>query len=288
MNQRHGFLKKGMILLLTIALAVSLAVAPVHAAKDEHRVVKVAYPIQPGISMVDENGNYSGYNYEFLEEIAQYTGWEYEFVQVPGDINESITTLMDMLARGEIDLMGSMLFDEQLAERYDYNSVNYGIVETVLQVPYNNANSIIINSQEQQKLRIAVLRTTGQRIRELEDYCKINLIEPEYVLCNSVEEQLAAVQDGRADTMLNTTSSYVEGVRSIASFAPKPYYFITTKGKESAFLDELNAAILSIQQSSPDFMTSLQAKYFTSSPDTVSLSEAVPFWRTIPRSPWVS
>ena len=45
----------------------------------------------------DENGNYTGYTYEYLEEIAQYTGWSYEFVEVPGTAVEQVSALMEML-----------------------------------------------------------------------------------------------------------------------------------------------------------------------------------------------
>lgn len=49
------------------------------------------------------------------------SGWDYEFVQVPGDDNESTATLMEMLEAGETDLMGGMLYQESMAQRYDYD-----------------------------------------------------------------------------------------------------------------------------------------------------------------------
>lgn len=74
-------------------------------------------PSRPGLTDFDEFGNYSGYTYEYLEEIAQYTGWDYEFVQAPGSMDDSLTTLMGMLQEGEIDLMGAMLYTEQMGRR---------------------------------------------------------------------------------------------------------------------------------------------------------------------------
>ena len=102
------------------------------------RTVRVAFPIQTGLTQLDEYGNYSGYPYEYLEEIAQYTGWNYEFVEVSGDPNESLLTLMDMLEKGEIDLMGGMLYSEELGQQYDYASYSYGSVETILQVLHDS------------------------------------------------------------------------------------------------------------------------------------------------------
>lgn len=49
-------------------------------AADGDKTVKVGFPLQAGLSMRDENGNLSGYTYDYIMEISQYTGWDYEFV----------------------------------------------------------------------------------------------------------------------------------------------------------------------------------------------------------------
>ena len=43
------------------------------AAESGTRGGRVGYPIQPGFTEIDENGNYSGYTYDYLQEIARYT-----------------------------------------------------------------------------------------------------------------------------------------------------------------------------------------------------------------------
>ena len=98
------------------------------------RTVRVAFPVMEGLMDFDKYGNRTGYTYEYLEEIAQYTGWDYEFVEAEGDINERLTTLMDMVEEGSVDLMGDTLFMEKLNEVYDYSAYHYGQGETVLQV----------------------------------------------------------------------------------------------------------------------------------------------------------
>ena len=67
-------LKKWIGLLLIAAALAGGGSLPAAAAGQEGRVVRVAYPIQAGLTGFDEYGNYSGYTYEYLEEIAQYTG----------------------------------------------------------------------------------------------------------------------------------------------------------------------------------------------------------------------
>lgn len=259
-------------LLLAVCFAFFLKIPAAHAMAKDARTVRVAFPIQTGLTQLDEYGNRSGYTYEYLEEIAQYTGWNYEFVEAPGDPNESLLTLMDMLEKGEIDLMGGMLYSAELGQQYDYASYSYGSVETVLQVLYESPQEITINSQAPQTFRIAVAGKGGQRQQELEEYCKMNMITPVYIYCGSTEEQLEALRNGTADMMLNVSMNYIEGVRTVARFAPKPFYFVTTKGNDSGLVEELNSAILSVEQANPSFSSELYEKYFFPPSDTLYLS----------------
>ncbi len=263
-------MKKIFLYMITICCFFSLFPC-INTQAGEKQVIRVAFPIQARLTDFDESGNYTGYTYEYLEEIAQYTGWDYEFVQIPGDINESLTTLMEMVKNGEIDLMGNMLYSEQLTEDYDYSSQSYGAVETVLQALTDNAQVPVINSQITQTFNIAVLKQSKRLIQELEDYCEMNMITPEYVYCNSTEDQIKALRNGAAQFMLNTSLNYLEGVRTIARFSSKPYYFVTSKN--SNLMETLNSAILSIEQSNPYFTTALYDKYFLPPNDTLLLSE---------------
>ena len=87
------------ILFFSLFFAVTFACTAVCSAEN-NRTIKVGYPIQSLMTDFDENGNYTGYTYEYLEEIAQYTGWSYEFVEVPGTAGEQVSALMEMLKNG--------------------------------------------------------------------------------------------------------------------------------------------------------------------------------------------
>lgn len=266
-------MKRAACLLMAVFLFLSAGSLAPAAAKPRSRTVRVAYPVQQGLTNIDEYGNYSGYSYEYLQEIAQYTGWDYEFVQVEGTADERLIKLMDMLEKGEIDLMGDLTYSEDMAKRFDYASHSYGVSETVLQVPYDSVLENAINSQIQQTLTVAAPRKSKRSKAELEDYCVMNLLTPKYVYCDSVEEQLEAVREGRAQVMLNTSFNYVEGVRTIAKFAPKPMYFIMTKGADPSMMEALNDAIVSIEQADPTFANALYEKYFAPPHETLTLTD---------------
>ena len=103
-----GFLRRGTALILAMASCV-ICLPSVHAIGNK-KVIRVGYPIQPGFTEIDRNGNYSGYTYDYLQELAQYAGWEYEFVRISGDINDAISKTMEMLENGELDLMGGTVY----------------------------------------------------------------------------------------------------------------------------------------------------------------------------------
>lgn len=265
---------KALALLLAFTLCFMGGFPPAYGAEAEKRIIRVAYPVQDGLTGYDNYGNRCGYTYEYLEEVAQYTGWDYEFIEPSGnDVNENLTTMMEMLQRGEIDLMGGILYSDAMGEIYDYTAHNYGTVETVLQVLYDSTEEITIDARIMQKMRIAVIKTSKRLVSELEEYCKINLIEPEYVYCDNLEAQVQALRDGQADAMLNSGLNYTEGVRTLAAFSSKPFYFISSKGADNTIIAELNAAISSIEQTDPYFSKELFQKYFAPPNDVLLLTD---------------
>ena len=262
------------ILFFSLFFAVTFACTAVCSAEN-NRTIKVGYPIQSLMTDFDENGNYTGYTYEYLEEIAQYTGWSYEFVEVPGTAGEQVSALMEMLKNGEIDLMGTTLYDESINREFAYTGHSYGSVETVLQTLIGQSNDTAVDSIVIQNMRIAVTSDTDeQHIRELNEYCDMNLITPEFVVCANYEDQIDALKTGRADAMLSTSLSASDELKTIASFAPKQFYFILSKNNAySSLMAELNEAMLDIEAADPYFTGKLYNKYFVSDDKKIKLSD---------------
>lgn len=260
-------------LLLLIAVLLSMTGA-LTAGALERRVVRVGYPIQQGLTEKDSRGNYTGYTCEYLDEIAQYTGWEYEFVEVEGDTNQALSTLMDMLERGEIDLMGSMVYSDSMAEKYDYVGQSYGRAYTVLNVKYGDSTMIRDDYKSMQGMRVAVGEHAATRQAELAQFCETNHIEYEMVYCQNGDEQRQALWDGRADAILDVDMNleYRDGLRTVARFAPRPFYFATTKGN-AELVAQMNTAILTIDEVDPNFSTSLYSYYFGDQESELFFSE---------------
>lgn len=79
--------------------------------------------------------------------------------------------------------------------------------------------------------------------------------------------------------MLSTSMEFMEGLRTVARFSPRPFYFVSTKGKTD-LLNQLDKALQSIEQADPYFSASLYEQYFN--PPNTELwltSEEKNMWR---------
>lgn len=258
--------KKGItrtiIAFLTVLLTFTLAIQ-FPQAKDK-KVIRVGMAMQDGLSMKDDKNNYYGYDYDYLMQIAQYTGWEYEFVEVEGDINVRLTKLLEMLEKGEIDILGGMTYSESLEKKYDYPSEPYGNSYNVLRV--NDKNEIYdFNSLTHKKdLKIAVIETAAKRIQKLDQFAAANGFTYTKVPCKTAEELSGAVKSGKADALLEVDLVPYDSFHNIVKFSPSPFYFAVSKGK-SDIVAELNQALNNIQQNNPTLSSNLYNRYFSGS-----------------------
>ncbi len=238
----------------------------------QEQVVRVGYPIQKGLTEVDASGQYSGYTYDYLEEIAQYTGWDYEFVQVPGDINTALSTMMEMLKQGELDLLGGMNYNDTLAEMFEYPENNYGKAYTTLCALEDNTAITSNNYQTVEPLRIAILKNADTQNKRLEEFCRTNGLAPELVYCDDFEGQMSALQNSTADLLLSIDVNSSDGLRTILKFSPRPFYFASTKGNTD-LIQRLNEALVKIDETDPYFAPGLYEKYFGNEPSKLFLSD---------------
>lgn len=245
---------------LAAAAVWTFALPPAGAAA-ESRVLRVGFPIQAGLSTVDGQGNFSGYTYDYLQEIALYTGWEYEFVTLEGSLSETRGEMLEMLRDGELDLMGAMGYSDSLAGIYDYPGSSYGVSSSCLVVPEGSTRITENNFYRMQGLRIGVLGEAQADNGELEVFCRSNNMEPVLVACASEEAQLELLESGAVDMIAWRDVSDMRGLRVVAKYAPKPFYLATTKGN-GGIVAQLNNAIMKINESDPYFSTGLYQKYF--------------------------
>ncbi len=117
-------------LCLMLLLAVLLP-ASVFAAEQGKKTVRVGWFESP-FNMTDSFGGRSGFSYEYQQKIAAYTGWEYEYVSA------GWPELLQMLQRGEIDLLSDVSYTEERAQNMLYSALPMGEEEYYVFVAGNN------------------------------------------------------------------------------------------------------------------------------------------------------
>lgn len=263
-------------LCVIISFCFLLALFPLQALAAQSRqlrVLRVGYPIQRGLTMKDESGKLTGYTYDYLMEISQYTGWKYEFVFAEGSLNEQITTLMQQLETGEIDLLGSMYYDASLTEQYAYPGYCYGINYSGLFVEENSAlrETSLYNITD---IKVGVYHRLGKQNEKLEQFAQMNNLNIEQVIVQSPDAFSSLLQDGRVDALLSTDLAMAEktGMYPLVHFSPMPFYFATTSGKTD-IVQQLDYALSTIDRVNPNFTVQLYNQYFLRAEPSVVLNE---------------
>lgn len=232
------------------------------AASRGRKVIRVGFPDQEGLTEKTKDGEYDGYTVAYLEEVKKYTGWEYEYVEVEGSLNEQLVTLMEMLEKGEIDLLGGMLYNGALAEQYDYPSYSYGQAHTVLAVRADDNRWLENDYEHWNGMVIGTYPRYAEREENLQKYATVNGFEYELKEYETLADIMQAIYIGEVDATFQVDLSMENNLKAIGKFSPVPYYFATTKGN-TELIQELSRAHSRIEAASPNIKTTLYNKYFS-------------------------
>ena len=119
MNKITTRLKRYGCLLLCLCLLMPL-LQDTAAAVQDSSVVRVAWYPDSAYNITCENGERSGYGYEYQQSVAAYTGWTYDYIEAnwPDSLN--------MLQKGEIDLMAGVSYAEGRAQTMLFSDLPMG------------------------------------------------------------------------------------------------------------------------------------------------------------------
>lgn len=251
-------IKKLWIIICVIFIAI-MSVLPIFA--DDKKVIRVGFPIQPGSTDKSDDDEYIGYTVDYLTEISKYTGWEYEFVETSGDLNTQISTLIEMLQKGEIDMMGTMVYSDALAKVFDYPGYSYGTAYSVLIVRKDDNRWLADDFQNWDNIVVGTYSRLKTRMEELKKFADVNGFTFKTKEYKSQVELREALYKGEIDATVSVDISMDNQVKEIAHFSPVPYYFAVSKGNQEIVRD-LNSALSNINIGNPYLQGTLYTKYF--------------------------
>ena len=259
------------VALLLLVIPLKGVSAEESAPQAERQTIRVAFPTQEGMSFFGHSGKVTGYNYDYLEKISEYTGWEMEYVPYgSADGNEAVGSAISDLQEGNVDLLGPLLKNKATEEMFEFPQNSYGTVYTTLCAL--SSGSIRENSIfNVDVLRVGLWEVAEVRNEEVLTFLKSENLPYEITYYETSEEQLEALNNGSVDVISSVSLSPVANSRIVAQFAPRPYYFASTKGN-TELISKLDETIELIDRVDPNLQDTLYNNYFRIANDAFRLT----------------
>ena len=223
------------------------------AMEEENKTVRVGYFPYANFQEGGYGEHKQGAGYEYLQRISYITGWKYEYVY--GSFKECL----DMLADGEIDLLGSVSYTPERAESIDYSTYAEGTERYWIYTREEHADLADGDLKQMNGCRIGA--TDGSYQKELlEKWLDSNQIQAEIVICKGYDEMIEKLDADELDALVIPALSVNSDFIAIANIGAGDCYFGVSKSRPD-LLKELNATLEEINNTETDYSSKLYARY---------------------------
>ena len=256
---------RGLAILMTMLLLTALLSLSASAAEtvSQHERVKVGFFAMDGYHMMDEDGNRSGYGYDFLRLMARYWDVDYEYV----GYDKSWEEMQRMLIDGEIDMVTSARRTPEREELFDF-SRPIGTNNGILTVRSDNSTIVEGKYSTYDGMRVALLRGNS-RNDEFAEYARTKGFTYKSVYFDSAEEIAEALQNGTVDAIVTSSLRKMNNERILEKFGSSDFYVIVKKGN-TELLNKINYAIDQMNAAEGSWKTTLYNKNYETT-DTKNL-----------------
>ena len=250
---------RGLAILMTMLLLTALLPLSASAAEtvSQHERVRVGFFAMDGYHMMDEDGNRSGYGYDFLRLMARYWDVDYEYV----GYDKSWDEMQRMLIDGEIDMVTSARRTPEREELFDF-SRPIGTNNGILTVRSDNSTIVEGKYSTYDGMRVALLRGNS-RNDEFAEYARTKGFTYKSVYFDSAEEIAEALQNGTVDAIVTSSLRRMNNERILEKFGSSDFYVIVKKGN-TELLNQVNYAIDQMNAAEGDWKTTLYNKNYES------------------------
>lgn len=223
------------------------------AMEEENKTVRVGYFPYANFQEGSYGEHKQGAGYEYLQKISYITGWKYEYVY------GSFKKCLDMLADGEIDLLGSVSYTPERAESIDYSTYAEGTERYWIYTREEHADLADGDLKQMNGCRIGA--TDGSYQKELlEKWLDSNQIQAEVVICKGYDEMIEKLDADELDALVVPALSVNSDFIAIANIGEGDCYFGVSKSRPD-LLKELNSALEEINNTETDYSSKLYARY---------------------------
>ena len=267
---KNCFIRTAAFLLFLVPFAVLLVPAAVQAEEKEE-VVRVGW-YDSTFNVMDEDGRRSGYAYEYQLKIAAYTGWSYEYV------SGSWPDLLDMLGKGEIDLLSDVSYTPEREENMLFSSYPMGTEEYYLFVAPGNQEIIPDDPSSLNGKKVGVNKDSIQTDL-YQDWAVQNGVSAELTELTCAESQsLQMLYSGELDAYVTVDSfTNPESAVPVYKIGSSDFFFAVNRNRPD-LLGDLNHALNRIQVENRYYNQQMFVKYFRRIGANAFLSEEEVQW----------
>lgn len=228
------------------------------AKETPQETIRVGYYEDGDYMARNQQGEYVGYNIEYLQEISKQSGFKFEIIDTG-----SWSAAYDMLVNGEIDLLPAVYYNEKRAQEVLFSTQAMCSIYTTLNVRMDDQRYNYEDFQAFEGMNIGVIRDgiDGDNFRQ---FCEEHDLTVEIIDYDETSDLLAALDNGSLDGVAITHLGKNSTFRSVAQFSPSPLYFTVTK-QRADIMAEINQAMNEIQLGNPRYGSDLYDKYLAAS-----------------------
>lgn len=250
----HKMRKILLDVLIAIMLICGISVTANAAENGKTRTVKIGCAESIGYYMQDDDGNISGYGYDYEKILSQYTGWKVEYVYGTwAELNEKA-------AKGEIDLLGFMIQTKERQEKLDFADMSSGVSTSCLVTKKDNDTYAYEDYDSFDGMTIGYQKADGN-LEDFRKWCELHSFTVNLIEYKSDTEVFDALNTEEIDAGMVTNYSNLENYNIIAKLFPKDFYYAVSKGHEE-ILNELNLALKELDTYYPDIEEMLYEDFY--------------------------
>ncbi len=239
---------------LLFALAAwGLAAFAASAADDPLRVGFFAFS---GYHEMDEDGRMSGYGYDTLQKIAQGTDWTYEFL----DYDASFAETLDMLERGELDIVTSASKTPERQEKFLFSDKPIGTNSTIFTVKAGNTRVKAGDYATYDGLTIGMLENNSKNDNFVR-FAEEHQFQYKPVYFGTEQELTEALQNEEVDGIVTGSLRATQNEWLVESFAASNFYVVMQKD-DAELMRQMNEAIDRLDITEPNWRGTLNQKYY--------------------------
>ena len=217
--------------------------------------VKAGFFALDGYHNIDENGNKSGYGYDFLRMTQKYININYDYI----GYDKTWEEMQEMLLNGQIDVLTSAHRIHGQKKGFDY-SIPIG----------TNTVNIIIRPEEERFVSGDYASYNGMTLGLIENSRYNSIIEkfakdnfftfkPKYY--KNSKELLIALQLKEVDAIATNSLIVIKNEKILSKFNTEAFYAIVRK-EDAELLKQINYAINQMNNIEGDWKTELYNKNF--------------------------